>query len=218
MDKKNLDYVPALGWQQLTPFYDAVVRILTREAAWRQALVEQVAPKPGQTILDVGCGTGSLAILLKRAEPDARIVGLDPDPSILSRAEVKARVAGVVIEWRQAFARDAASGGAIGDKAVSSLVFHQVPMAEKEAGICAMIAAVRRPGGEVHIADFARQRSRLMRTLFATVGFVDGRENTRANADGAIERILGLVSPAAADPIRSFRTPLGEISLFKIKV
>ena len=218
MDKKSLGYVPALGWQQLTPFYDAVVRILSREAIWRQAFVEQVAPKPGQTILDVGCGTGSLAIMLRRAEPDARVVGLDPDPSILARAEVKARAAGVAINLRQGFARDAASGGAIFDKAVSSLVFHQVPMVEKEAGIRAMIAAVRRPGGEIHIADFARQRSRLMRILFAAVGLVDGRENTQANANGAIERILGSVSPAASDPIRSFRTPLGEMSLFKLKV
>lgn len=52
-------FVPALGWRAMTPLHDAVVRTLTRERTWRTALVEQIAPEPGETILDVGCGTGS---------------------------------------------------------------------------------------------------------------------------------------------------------------
>jgi len=207
--------VPALGWQALTPLYDGVVRTLTRESVWRSAFVEQIAPRPGETILDVGCGTGTLAILLKQAVPGARIVGLDPDEAILARAAAKAEACGVEIEWRRGYARDVGAQAEAFDKAVSSLVFHQVPPAEKAAGIAAMIAATRR-GGEVHVADFAAQRSRLMRLLFGIVGRVDGRTNTQANADGAIERILGEVFPPASVPTRSYRTPLGEISLFRL--
>lgn len=210
------EFVPALGWAALSPLYDGVVRLLTREHRWRSALVEQIAPRDGDTILDVGCGTGSLAILLKRSAPGARIVGLDPDADILARAEAKAKAAGVEIEWRRGFASDAAGAGGAFDKTVSSLVFHQVPMAGKTAGIAAMIEATR-PGGEIHIADFARQRSRLMRTLFGIVGRFDGIENTSANAEGAIERLLAETSPAAAVPTRTFGTPLGEISLFRLE-
>ncbi len=210
------EFVPALGWSALSPLYDGVVRLLTREHRWRSALVEQIAPKDGDTILDVGCGTGSLAILLKQAAPGARIVGLDPDADILARAEAKAKAAGVEIEWHQGFASDAAGAGPAFDKAVSSLVFHQVPPAGKAAGIAAMIEATR-PGGEIHIADFARQRSRLMRALFGIVGRFDGIENTSANAEGAIERLLAETSPAAAVPTRTIRTPLGEISLFRLE-
>lgn len=215
MTRVTKDFVPALGWSALTPLYDGLVRLLTREAVWRSAFVDQIAPSDGETILDVGCGTGSLAVLLKRAAPGARIFGLDPDEAILARAAAKAKAAGVEIEWRQGYARDAGSLAEAFDKTVSSLVFHQVPPCEKEAGIAAMIAAAR-PGGKVHIADFAAQRSRLMRTLFRIVGRFDGHENTQANADGAIEHILGAVSAAAAIPTRSFRTPLGEISLFRM--
>lgn len=214
MTRGTKDFVPALGWSALTPLYDGVVRMLTREASWRPAFVGQIAPRAGETILDVGCGTGSLAILLKRAVPGARIVGLDPDEAILARAAAKAKAAGVEIEWRQGYARDAGMAESF-DKTVSSLVFHQVPPGEKEAGIAAMIAAAR-PGGEVHIADFAAQRSPLMRTLFGIVGRFDGYENTQANAEGAIESILGAVTAAAAVPTRAFRTPLGEISLFRL--
>lgn len=209
------DFVPALGWSVLSPLYDGVVRIFSRERSWRPAFVEQIAPKAGEIILDVGCGTGSLAILLKQAAPGARVVGLDPDADILGRASTKAKAAGVEIEWRRGYANDAASAGTF-DKTVSSLVFHQVPPAGKAHGIAAMIAATK-SGGEVHIADFAAQRSRLMRALFWIVGRFDGRENTQSNANGAIERILGETSPSAAVPTGTFRTPLGEISLFRLE-
>ena len=213
MDKPEREFVPALGWRTLTPLYDGVIRALTRERIWRGALLDQIAPMPGEFILDVGCGTGTLAILIKARTPSAHVVGLDPDPDVLVRAAAKARAAGVEIEWRQGFARDAAALGPTFDKAVSSVVFHQVPVAEKEAGIAAMANAVC-PGGEVHIADFARQRSPLMRALFGIVGRVDGLENTSPNALGALERIIGGIEPAAAEPTRILPTPLGEISLF----
>lgn len=209
-------FVPALGWPVLTPAYDAVVRVFTREARWRSALLRQIAPADGERIVDVGCGTGSLAILMKRAASNAHIVGLDPDADVLARAAAKAAKAGVEIEWRQGFAGDAAALGERFDKAVSSLVFHQVPLAGKVSGIAAMVDAVRL-GGEVHIADFARQRSRTMRTLFGLVGRLDGVENTRPNANGAIERILGDISADAAEPTQRIATPLGEISLFRLR-
>lgn len=119
-------FTPALGYPALTGAYDVALRLLTREGVWRAALLAQVAPRNGDAVLDVGCGTGSFAILLKNAAPGARICGLDPDPAVLDRAAQKAANAGVDIEWRQGFARDAAFHGTF-NKVVSSLVFHQVP-------------------------------------------------------------------------------------------
>ena len=127
----------------------------------------------GDAILDVGCGTGSLAILLKQAAPDTRIVGLDPDAEALTIARRKARAAGVEIEWCQGFAQDAASFGSF-DKVVSSLVFHQVPLAGKRSGIAAMFAAVK-TGGLVCIADYALQSSWLMRQLFRFIQMIDNQ-------------------------------------------
>ncbi len=72
--------------------------MLTRESAWRSELLRRLAPAPGEAILDVGCGTGSLAIMLKQAQGEARITGLDPDPEALSIAKGKAEAAGVEIE------------------------------------------------------------------------------------------------------------------------
>src|SRR3546814_13110100 len=83
----------------------------TRGRRWRLALLEQLAPREGDAILDVGCGTGTFALLVKKAAPGARVVGLDPDPAVLEIAAAKARGAGVKIEWRRGFARDADRSG-----------------------------------------------------------------------------------------------------------
>lgn len=210
-------FTPALGRPELTDSYDRAIRLWTRESVWRAALLNQVAPVDDQTILDIGCGTGTFAIMLKQAAPNARIIGLDPDPQILAIAAAKADRCGVVIEWRQGFSRDAAALAGSIDKAVSSLVFHQVSLAEKRAGLAAMLAAVR-PGGEAHVADYARQKSLLMRVLFRlTVQRIDGLTDTQPNADGALEAILKELSGTPVQARRVVRTMTGAISLFTIK-
>jgi len=213
----STNFTPALGRPEMTGAYDLAIRLLTREKTWRAALLEQLAPCSDDVILDVGCGTGTFALLIKEAVPSARVVGLDPDPEVLKIAAAKAGAAGIEIEWRQAFAHDADQYGDLFTKAVSSLVFHQVPMEEKRRGIAAMIGAVR-SGGEVHVADYARQRSTLMRALFGLVQRLDGYENTEPNARGALEAILADFEPDSARPRGVVCTPTGEISLFRLKV
>ena len=128
-------FTPAAGVRWLTPLYDAGVAVATRERRWRRLLVEQVRAGSGDVIVDVGCGTGSLLVLLGRAAPGASLVGIDPDPEVLRRAAGKAAAAGLAIEFLRGFAEDTAAllAGRRATKAVSSLVFHQVPLAGKEA-------------------------------------------------------------------------------------
>lgn len=211
------DFTPALGRRELTFLYDASIRLLTRERTWRRLLLDQLQPRPGDRILDVGCGTGTLAIMIKQAEPRAEVFALDPDSRVIEIARRKAAQAGVELVLRRGYARDAAGLGPSFDKAVASLVFHQVPLAEKEAGIAAMARAVG-PGGELHIADYATQPSFASRQLFRIVQALDGVENTQANADGALERLLGRLAGAPAAPRAVVPTLTGTISLFRVLV
>lgn len=208
-------YTPALGYSRLTPVYDLVLRLSTRERTWRKQLLEQVRPQDGEAILDVGCGTGTFAILCKQRAPRARVVGLDPDPQVLAIAAEKARRAGVEVEWVRGYAHDAARYDGAFDAAVSSLMFHQVHCEDKRAGVEAMLKAVR-PGGEIHIADYCRQPDWLMRTLFRLVQSLDGHETTQPNADGAVERLLSEHMDSPARPSSVIRTPTGAISLFQV--
>lgn len=208
------EFTPALGHAVLTPLYDAAIALMTREGRWRRALVNRVAPRASDRILDVGCGTGSLAILLKRRSPHTLIVGLDPDADVLRRAKGKADRAGVEVDLRLGFARDAAQalpGGAT--KVVSSLVFHQVPMVEKRAGLSAMYASLV-SGGEVHIADYGLQRTSLMRKLFKQIQRLDGAENTTPNAQGILPTLMTAAGFIDVEEVSVIATPTGSISLY----
>src|SRR5262249_21718069 len=132
------------------------------------------------------------------------------------RAHRKLQAAGIAVTLKQGYLRDASVllAGAGVNKIASSLVFHQVPLAEKRAGLCAVYAALS-PGGELHVADFGLQRTRLMRRLFKIVQHVDGYENTQPNADGILPSLMEEAGFAQVKETAVIPTPTGSISLYK---
>ncbi|MBB5517439.1 class I SAM-dependent methyltransferase [Amphiplicatus metriothermophilus] len=207
------DYTPALGAHWLTPFYDFAIAAFTREGVWRGALVDLVDPQPDDRILDVGCGTGSLAVRLGRV---ADVVGVDPDPAVLARARAKAAKSRARARFAQGFLRAGLlPEGWRPTKAVSSLVLHQTPLEEKRR-IIGEIHALLAPGGVFCLADYGRQPDRAQRFLFrALVQSVDGVENTEPNAQGVIETLLAEAGFAPSTPARVVRTPTGAVSLWR---
>lgn len=213
MDNNN--YTPPLGYKVLTPFYDLVIRYLTRESAWRSALVKQINPLPGDRILDVGCGTGSLLAVLAEQCPEADFIGLDPDIGALERASKKLNSPNVRL-IPGFLSKEAVPKGWQPTKITSSLMFHQVAL-EKKSEIAKIMRSLLIPDGELHIADYAMQKSPLMRAAFRmTVQQLDGVEDTKHNAEGILEKIL--VAPGyLTEKTLSFPTATGSISLFKAK-
>lgn len=211
----DTEFTPALGDHRLTPFYDLAIALLTREGVWRRRLVTQIAPTSSDRILDVGCGTGSLAILLKQRAPDIDIIGLDPDPVVLARARRKAYKRGFTIDWRNGFlSDDIVEQSRPISKVVSSLVFHQTPLEEKQQMLAKMHALLE-PGGSLHIADYGLQRSKLMRILFRrTVQAIDGIEDTQANADGVLPELMETAGFADVTETQIIPTLTGSISLY----
>lgn len=209
-------FTPAAGVRWLTPLYDAGIALATREHRWRDLLIGHVLPTAGDLIVDVGCGTGSLLVLLGRAAPEAVLVGIDPDPEVLRRAATKAAAAGLAVELLRGFAEDAPAllAGRRATKAVSSLVFHQVPLAGKGTGLAAMHALLA-PGGELHVADYGLQRTRLMRGLFRVVQALDGRADTEPNARGALLDMIRDAGFLDVDETAVIPTPTGSISLYR---
>jgi phospholipid N-methyltransferase len=211
-------YVPALGDHRLSPLYDTTVSLMTCERTWRRAFVKQIDPSPRDVILDLGCGTGTLAILLKQTCTAASVYGVDPDPDILTRAENKARDAGVIVHFSKGYAQDAAeiAAGIRPNKVVSSLVLHQVPLAEKRAALISAFAGMR-ADGELHIADYGLQNSPLMRFAFTQVQTLDGFRNTQPNADGVLPDLMTEAGFVDVKENVVIPTPTGSISLYSAR-
>ncbi|HIV71787.1 MAG TPA: class I SAM-dependent methyltransferase [Candidatus Aquabacterium excrementipullorum] len=217
-----MDTLPANARRDFTPaapflsIYDVVIAVGTREARWRGALLRQLAAQPGDVIADLGCGTGSFLALLGRQVPGSTLIGVDPDAAILQRAERKLRQAGVPAALQMGYLRDAqallAAQGV--HKIVSSLVFHQVPMAEKRAGLAAILAALP-PGGELHVADYGLQRGWLMRWLFKWVQLVDGFADTQPNAEGILPVLMAEVGFRHVQETNVIPTVGGSISIYR---
>ncbi len=205
-------FTPALGRFAPTRLYDPVVA-LTRERLWRALAVMYAAPRPADVIVDVGCGTGSLALLLSRVEPQAQIVGVDPDRQVLAVARHKAAAAGV--QWRVGMG-DAlvdSVGADSADTIVSSLVLHQCPMPMKRAVLASMFAVLR-SGGRLVIADYGPQRSTLMRLAFRIVQLADGKEDTQPNADGIVPELMSEAGFHDVREVEVVPTVSGSISVY----
>jgi len=207
-------FTPALGRLAPARFFDYVVA-LTRERLWRALAAMYVAPQPGDVIVDVGCGTGSFALLLGRLEPCARIVGLDPDPEVLAVAQRKIAAADAAVQWCVGMgdAMVESLGANSVDTVVSSLVLHQCPLPMKRAVLASMFAVLR-PGGKLVIADYGLQRTRLMRMAFRIVQLADGKEDTQPNADGVLPELMSQAGFREVREVEVVPTVSGSISVY----
>jgi ubiquinone/menaquinone biosynthesis C-methylase UbiE len=86
---ESTGYIPALSIGALTAYYDAAMATVFQEQRFRLPLVQRLAVPPGGRVLDVGCGTGTLALLVAQHTPAALVAGLDIDPVMVARAQAK---------------------------------------------------------------------------------------------------------------------------------
>lgn len=212
------DYVPPLGRTALTRYYDRMIALMTREQRWRSELLRRIPHRPGLQIVDVGCGTGTLAVAIKQLHPDCTVMAIDPDAPALALARDKADKAGVAIHWEQAMGDriDALVEDGGCDVILSSLVFHQCALEVKQAVANAMFRALA-PGGLLLVADYGLQTTLLMRTLFCQVQMLDGFDKTGPNAKGCLPGIFAAAGFEGIDEPRVIPTPTGSISIYEAR-
>ncbi|HRQ65819.1 MAG TPA: class I SAM-dependent methyltransferase [Xanthomonadaceae bacterium] len=178
-------YVPALGFRWLNRFYDPVVAIAARERTFKRRLLQQAGIQNDHQVLDLACGTGTLAIWVKEEVPGAKVFGVDVDRQILALAHRKAQKRGVEIVIDQGLSTELPYESESFDRVLSSLFFHHLSREDK-VRTAREVYRVLKPRGEFHIADWGKPQNSVMRTVFWLVQLLDGLENTRDHVQGLL--------------------------------
>lgn len=227
-------YVPGMGHDRLLPFYDPLCGLLGMASVHRP-LVVQADMQPGHRILEIGCGTGNVALLAKRLHPDTQVVGLDPDPKAVARAGRKAEREGLSIRLDLGLSEQLPYPDGSFDRVLSAFMFHHLGPGEKEATL-REVRRVLKPGGSLHLLDFGgakvpsdgfvarlSHRNHMLRdnfgeripTLMRDAGFDDPAEVAHR-----VRRVLGRVTYYRADAPRagSGEDPTISVSLYGSRI
>jgi ubiquinone/menaquinone biosynthesis C-methylase UbiE len=210
------DYLPAARFDFLTPFFDVFVRATTRERTFKRRLLEQARLDGEIDVLDLGSGTGTLAIWAKERNPALRIRGLDGDPAIVAQARRKAARAGADVGFDEGMSYALPYEDASFDRVLSSLFFHHLVLRDKQRTI-AELARVLRPGGELHVADWGRPESALAKAGAVAIRRFDGNEPTRDNLAGRLPELFEAGGLADARERERVPAPLGVVSLYSAR-
>lgn len=209
-------YLPALGHDLLTPLYDTVVKWTMPELTFKRRLIRQAAVGRGQRVLDLGCGTATLTLLIKQEHPDSKVVGIDGDPKILGIARAKAARAGRDVTFEQAMAYALPHPNDSFDRVLSSLVFHHLTR-EGKARTFFEVHRVLRAGGELHFADFGKPQNSLMLAASLPWRLFDGMKTTRDNARGDLPALLRGAGFAEVCETARYMTLFGTLTLYQAR-
>lgn len=167
------NYIPALGFDFLTPFYDAAVKWTTRETVFKRKLVEDIVIPTGGRVLDLACGTATLTIALKEKFTEAEVHALDGDRKILRIARRKAAERKAEIIFTEAFSTAMPYGDEYFDSVATSLFFHHLTPVNKRKTLLE-IRRVLKSGGKMHVADWGKPTSALMKLASFPIRWLDG--------------------------------------------
>lgn len=203
-------YIPAFSYGWLTAPYDLITRLTMREFTFKRRLVDQARITKGERVLDLGCGTATLTILIKESHPEAEVIGLDGDPKVLEIARTKTARAGLDITLERGIAFELPYADSSFDRVFSSLLFHHLTRENKRRTL-GEVFRVLKPGGEFYLADFGKPNNVLMYLISLVMRHF---EEYQDNSDGLLPKFI---EEAGFEPVREFTrylTVFGSLSLY----
>jgi len=216
MNQRKDKFIPALRFNWLTDFYDPIVALTCREKKFKSLLAEQAAIKTNYQVLDIGSGTGTLAIHINKRCSSALVTGIDADKKVISIANRKADAENLNLRFIEGMAFNIPFDSNTIDRCVSSLFFHHLTTLDKERTFSEAYRVLKQ-GGEIHIADWGQPTGILMRILFYVVQFIDGFKTTSDNVKGCLPEMMKTAGFVDVMTEKNISTPLGTISLYSAK-
>jgi ubiquinone/menaquinone biosynthesis C-methylase UbiE len=187
MSNTNEEYIPALSYRFLTPFYDFIQKYIVRDVRYKNILIEQADIRAGQRVLDLGCGTGTLAVMVKQKHPSAEVAGLDADPDMLKVARYKSSQAKAPVKFDVGFTNNLPYPDQAFDRVLSSIMIHHLKTPDKKK-TAQEVFRVLKPGGQLHIVDFGKPVTWYGKMLGP---FLHRFEEANDNIDGSLPLFFG---------------------------
>ncbi len=213
LDQKDRRYVVAFRWNFLTPMYDLIMRVFTRDYVFKLELVRQAHLKNGGNVLDIGCGTGTLTIIAKKACPEARVVGIDGDPRILRIAKSKMAEARLNISLEHGMASTLPHVGDSFDRILASMVLHHLTRDDRMR-VLREALRVLKPGGELHVAELCKAQNVAMKVA----SFLPRRfEDTSDFLKGLLPQMLHEAGFSNVEETTEFATLFGSVCLYRMR-
>ena len=207
----NRPYLPAAGKSWLLPLYDPLTRLIGAGAAHRK-LADQAGLGSARQVLEIGCGTGNLVLLVKRMAPRQDVTGLDPDPKALARAGRKARRAGLALQLDRGFADQLPYPDGSFDRVLSSLMFHHLGADQRVASL-REVRRVLRPGGSLHLMDFGGESHH----LHGLTRFARRSHTLQDNWDDRIPALLREAGFTDSAETGQLTKPVGRLTYYRAR-
>ncbi len=189
----NYKIVPPFGFNFLTRFYDLLTESIGFGKKLKRKVLKLAKIKNGQSVLDVGCGTGALLIIVKEMHPNSEVVGIDPDKTVFNLAMKKIGKVKASIQLKRAYGEKLPFGDSKFDVITNVLVLHHLPTKIKIKVLSEMHRCLK-PNGKVVIADFGKPKNTLWKIilLFEKVfdEFFDEGKYIQDNLEGEIPAFM----------------------------
>jgi ubiquinone/menaquinone biosynthesis C-methylase UbiE len=207
-------FVPAMGYNWLTYFYDMAVKLTMPEKKFREKLIDELDPKDNETILEFGFGTAQNIILANLRNNKAKLRGVDIDPKIRDIAFKKIKELGLDILLDLYDGKVFPYADNSFNKVFSSLVFHHL---NRETKILCLKEIYRtlKPNGQLIIGDWGQAKSKRMRFVFYGVQLLDGFETTNDNVKGLLPKFIEMAGFKNVVETAFINTSLGTYSYYK---
>ncbi len=207
-------FIPALKYHFLTPIYDWFIALTLPEIAVKSQLIRQANVKKAEKVLDYGCGTGTLLLLLEELHPDCEAIGIEVDTQMLKMAQRKVaeKNSSVQLQYYEGDRLPYETGTF--DKVISSWVFQHLTTSQKIASF-REIHRVLKPDGEFHMADWGKAQNALMRSLFFVVQTIDNFYTTDDNIQGRLPLLMQEAGFPKVEILHNQSTLFGTLSYFK---
>jgi ubiquinone/menaquinone biosynthesis C-methylase UbiE len=210
-DPYHPSHVPRATFDLMVPFYEPLVGWLLCDAETRRGLIEESGLSAGHQVLEIGCGTGELTVMLALREPNAHVYGLDPNPDKLARAIGKSWEAGHPFKVYRGLPQRLPFPAACFDRVYASFALSRLTRSQKLAALREVRRVLFREGS-LHVVDFAPPVTRWERLLARSVL---RSERLRPHLAGELPALIEQAGLLRARETAAVSAPAGRLARYQ---